>query len=488
MAIKKKSVSISKSRYMSGLQCPKKMWLAIHKKEISEKPDINLQFIFDEGHKVGEFAREWRGKGTLIELDWNNSDKAFEETNTALNKGTKRIYEAGFQKNGFRAFVDIIEKKKDGTWRVIEVKSTARPKEAHIPDLAFQCWLMEENGLKVSEAGVVHLNKQGIWPDKKSILTYTELTEKIKAELKNSPKNAKRLIKVAQITEEPDIEPGEQCYAPYQCDYLEYCGVSENNCSLNYLPRLGQGQRTELANKGWEELKDIPAKNNILNSTQQKWLKAYASKKPYIDKEYITDWFKQLRYPLYSFDFETIAYGLPRYDGISPFQKIPFQFSCHKQNKGGEIKKSGFYLHKDKSDPRLQVIKAMIKCLGKRGSIIAWNASFERGVMKDLAKEFPEYSSELIAFTERLIDPIPIFRNAYFHPKAQGSASLKMVGNALLPDADYSKMEVGDGSTAFVTWHNWINGQSTETTEQALLDYCNQDTLIPLNLLKIIEP
>jgi len=130
----------------------------------------------------------------------------------------------------------------------------------------------------------------------------------------------------------------------------------------------------------------------------------------------------------------------------------------------------------------------MIKCLGKRGSIIAWNASFERGVMKELANSFPEYAPELFAFTQRLVGPIPIFRFAYLHPKAQGSASIKIVGKALLPNQDYSEMEVSDGNEAFVTWHNWINGQATETAEQALLDYCHQDTLIPLNLLKVIEP
>jgi len=40
-----------------------------------------------------------------------------------------------------------------------------------------------------------------------------------------------------------------------------------------------------------------------------------------------------LKYPIYYLDFETINPVLPKFDGMKPYQRIPFQFSLHIQSK-----------------------------------------------------------------------------------------------------------------------------------------------------------
>jgi len=481
-------IYLSKSLYMSGRQCPKRLWLELHRNELIIEPNIEQQFLFDEGKTVGIFAREWRGNGALIDINYKNINQAFENTQIAISNNEKRIYEAGFCKGPYRAFLDIIEKLDDGTWRAIEVKSSSTAKEVHIPDLAFQVWLMQENGLIVSEAGVVHLNNKGIWPNTKSILNYSELTEEVFEEIKTTKTLAKELIPIAQAPEIPSVAPGSQCNDPYVCQFQSICGYKETVNTFSGIPRLMQKQRNKLEAAGWYSLKEIPLDNTVLTEDQNHWLRVIKNNQTYIDSKFIKKWLEQLRYPVYSFDFETIAYRLPRYDKTSPYQQVPFQFSCHRLNQDGSIIEAGAYLHPDQSDPRLPLIKAMIASLGTEGSILAWNANFEKTIINRLLKDFPEFKTELLAINQRFLDPIEIFRKAYFHPKAMGSASIKEVGKAILSkEADYSEMEVSYGGLAFVTWHYWIHGKGSQTSEQALKDYCAKDTLIPLQLINKIQ-
>ena len=46
---------LSKTRYCMGLQCPKILWLDLHKSEEKDPSAVN-QARFDEGTKVGDWA------------------------------------------------------------------------------------------------------------------------------------------------------------------------------------------------------------------------------------------------------------------------------------------------------------------------------------------------------------------------------------------------------------------------------------------------
>ena len=54
-----KSYGLSKSRFTSGMQCHKKLWWEIHEPDAKElQPDKDLLDLFDQGHQVGEAARD----------------------------------------------------------------------------------------------------------------------------------------------------------------------------------------------------------------------------------------------------------------------------------------------------------------------------------------------------------------------------------------------------------------------------------------------
>ena len=49
--------TISKSRYLAGLQCPKRLWLEIHRYDLKDEVDQDTQAVFDQGQAVGELAQ-----------------------------------------------------------------------------------------------------------------------------------------------------------------------------------------------------------------------------------------------------------------------------------------------------------------------------------------------------------------------------------------------------------------------------------------------
>jgi hypothetical protein len=171
---------------------------------------------------------------------------------------------------------------------------------------------------------------------------------------------------------------------------------------------------------------------------------------------------------------------------MHPYDTIPFQFSCHKLNKDGSVVHFE-HLHDDETDPRRHLAEELIKCLSDKGSIIAYNASFEGNVIKGLSSLFPDLSSQLQDLVERLWDQLPIFRNYYKHPDFGGSNSIKDVLPVLCPESSYSTLNVQKGDDAQYTWNVLIKETDHAVKEKLssdLKEYCKMDTFAMLEIHK----
>ena len=60
-------------------------------------------------------------------------------------------------------------------------------------------------------------------------------------------------------------------------------------------------------------------------------------------------------------------------------------------------------------------------------TIIAYNAPFEKGVLRELAAIFPDLKAALLDMAERTVDPLPVTRNHWYHRDQRGSWSIKAV-------------------------------------------------------------
>ena len=476
---------LSKSKFMSGRQCEKRLWQEIHHPERADAYGPRTEFLFFQGHEVGALAQQWRGKGVLIELDRSDIARAVRETREALAAGAKRIFEATFEYKGFLALADVIEQKRDGSWRLIEVKATTSAKPIHVPDLAFQAWLMEQNGLSVSETAVVHLNNKAIWPADE-LLTMSGNTAEVLAAMPEVRKLAKRLAKLIVSDVEPDIGPGPHCSDPYDCNFHSHCWQDVPADRIGILPRLSAEKAEQLSSRGWTRVAQIEDVS-LLSVAQRRWASALQSGKPYIDEAAIRNWLSGLIGPIYSLDFETVGYAIPRWKGARPYQQIPFQFSCHRIGVRGGLSHQE-YLHLSQDDPRSALVDALIAAVGDSGSIMAWNAGFEKRVITELADLFPRKRAVLLAIAARLVDLMDVFQRWYLHPDCRGSASIKKVGKAVLgKDAGYEDLDIGDGNEAYAGWHQRVFEDAPVEIEQALRAYCTQDTMLPVKLLGFLQ-
>ena len=55
----------------------------------------------------------------------------------------------------------------------------------------------------------------------------------------------------------------------------------------------------------------------------------------YKNKEAIRNFLDKLEYPIYYLDYETMSPPIPKFKGMRPYQRIPFQYSLHIQRSKG---------------------------------------------------------------------------------------------------------------------------------------------------------
>ena len=177
-------------------------------------------------------------------------------------------------------------------------------------------------------------------------------------------------------------------------------------------------------------------------------------------------------------DFETIAFAVPRWLGTSPYQQIPFQFSLHVEAEDGTITHHEF-LDLTGTDPREACARALLDMIPAEATVIAYHASFEKGVVRDLALAFPDLAHGLNGIAARTVDLLPITREHWYHRDQRGSWSIKQV-LPTISALDYSVLEVKDGGEAQAAYLEAISLQTTDgrrsILDEVLRTYCEQDT------------
>src|ERR671923_2592537 len=89
---------LSKSKFLSGLQCHKRLYLEIHAPELATEPDEQTQAILDNGTELGELARRLFPGGVLVDFDRSGLEQALAMTRRLVADETvPAIFEATFK-------------------------------------------------------------------------------------------------------------------------------------------------------------------------------------------------------------------------------------------------------------------------------------------------------------------------------------------------------------------------------------------------------
>ncbi|TWH79697.1 uncharacterized protein DUF2779 [Novosphingobium taihuense] len=125
------------------------------------------------------------------------------------------------------------------------------------------------------------------------------------------------------------------------------------------------------------------------------------------------------------------------------------------------------------------------------GAIIAYNASFERSVLKDLAAAVPTHAEALLDMAKRTVDLLPIARAHWYHRDQRGSWSIKAVLPTIAHGLGYSELEVKDGGEAQEAFLEAIRADCAAERRWALAEglraYCERDTWAMVVLKQKLE-
>lgn len=485
---------LSKSKLIAYRQCPKRIWLEVHRPELRED-SAQTQATFNSGHQVGDIARRLydpKQKGTLLDPHRDGFDVTFAKTRELLNL-PQPIFEAGFRNERALAFADVmlpVKKTGELTWKMVEVKSSTSVKDYHLDDAAIQVFIARSTGLALTTALVACIDSDWTYPgagDYTGLLYETDVTDQAlarEAEVCGWIVDAHRVVANPQ---EPSVKIGRHCSQPFACGFRTYCQslVPITQHPIDQLPgKIGKALQSLIDADGLTDLREVP--DELLNDKQLRVKNAALSGKTYFDKKAASLALASHKLPAYFLDFETIQFAVPMWEGTRPYQQIPFQFSAHRLSRTGRLEHQSF-LDLSGNDPSHGFAKALLAACGNTGPIFAYNAAFERSRISELAARFRSLSPGLRAIAERIVDLLPIAREHYYHPSQAGSWSIKAVLPSLCPELDYTRLDgVQDGGMAMDAYTEALNPATTPERkaeiERQLLAYCGLDTFALVQL------
>lgn len=468
---------LTKSKYMNGLQCLKLLWLVFNDPAKVPEPDDSTQYVFDQGHLVGELAKKLFPSG--INIPHDNFRENINRT-AQLTSGRKPLFEAGFMTDKLFCRVDILNPSEDHKWDIVEVKSSTSIKEENLHDVAFQKYCLQKQGLVINKCYLAFINNQYVKKGEikpAQLFSVQDITEDVATAGRGIEERIAAMFEAIAAKECPEISIGTYCSDPYGCPVI-YCreNLPENNIFDLY---RGGKKCFELFNSGVLHIKDIPQDFKLSRAQEiQKWCDVFST--THIEKEPIKEFLGTLKEPLHYLDFETISPALPLFDGTRPYQRVPFQFSLHINEGKGKLRHEGF-LAEGTDDPRPAFLRHLKETIGPSGSIVIYNQSFEEGVLKELAEAFPEYAEWILGVRERLVDLLKPFQHFhYYDPQQKGSASIKQVLPALT-GKDYKEMGIVDGEEASMAFLQVTYGEATAEerlkVRADLQKYCGLDTV-----------
>ena len=499
---------ISKSGFVSAcVRCNKYTWMEANMPEKKAPVDEFAQSLFDNGNKVGELAKQYFHADVDVTVTNEDGTPNLQEmlraTKKHMNLGTRVIAEASFRYNGCFCSADILVHNPDGSYDLLEVKSSKQEKatkknplgvkDKYILDATYQRYVLENCGININKVYVVMLARDYV---RGNSLDLDQYFVKIDVTAETATRQAEVAAKLAEllpILGDPTEPISVICKNCNKCEYFAYCGKNIPSPSPFDVYDLDFPVKCQYYNNG-VAFEDISKLNLKLKEAAKRQIEYYdRPDDTYIDKAAVQSFLDSIKVPLYSLDFETYQAVVPEYPGMKTYEQVPFQYSVHKlpslDADMADIEEAHF-LDLTGGDPRRAIAESLVKHIPYGASVIAYHKSTEENIVKRLAQQSPDLADHLLSFT--YFDPLKLFEDGSYYTNAMGkSFSLKSVAPALYPEdkgMDYHNLEgnVKNGTQAMnaILKVKELSDDELEQLRQDLETYCALDTLAVVRILK----
>jgi hypothetical protein len=483
---------LTKSNFNSYLVHPAKLWLAKHDPEKLPPWDEASEALAVQGRQIEAIARRRWSDGLMI------SGSLFDTpdiTRVTAQKGIEVIFEgAVLTSRKLYAAADVLVKQPDETWDLYEIKSSTKVRDDQINDVAFQMAAFREAGWKMGRAYVMHVN--GAYIRKGDInaaefITVVEVTEAVN---KRNNVIIEQISNALMVMAGPcpplDVTLASDFYR--WMDVMRFMHPNLPEHSVFNLTRLDAPLVKSLKARGIAKLSDIPVDLPELKLQQVTQLRAIAAGGRLIDAAGIAARLDTLEYPLQFLDYETASPAVPPFEGLAPYQQMPFQYSVHVQDSPTAKLRQYEFLAEGPDNPMGALVEQLRHDLSPTGSVIVWYKGFEMGRNVELGHLVPDSAEFFEQVNSRVFDLMEIFSEGlYADARFNGSASIKAVLPILVPELSYKSLGIQEGGAASRRWSQAARGELEDSDARRVYDdllvYCRQDTLAMVKILEVLR-
>lgn len=493
---------LSKSNYLTYLKHPAWLWLEKHDKIKLPEIDDDTQGIFDAGNLFEEYAEQLFPSGFRLgyktngEFDGTKYWALPEATKEALAGENTVFFQGRLEVDGITCIFDVLERNAMGTYNLYEIKSSTKAKPEHEHDLAFQTLVLERSGLTIENIYVIHVNTEYVRRgevDPKEITDTTEVTSAVRSLLDYTAEEIEKAKAVMNALTMPDPSPRfarNGAFKEWSKIYRSLIGEVGPD-SIYRVNGFGARKIGELEDIGVTELNQIP-EDFLLSPKLQSLVESSRRNERILNKEAISQFLGTLQYPLYFLDYETFAGVVPAFDGLRPYQQVPFQYSLHILESPDAELQHKEYLHTENTLSVEPLLKQLAQDIGPDGSVIVWFQTFEKGRNIEMAAMEPNYNNFLYNLNDRVVDLMIPFSEGWFIDKGfRASASIKDVLPVLVPDLSYKELNIRGGNTAQRIWMETVQGGKHQNRKEEILNdlrkYCELDTLAMVEIWKVLK-
>ncbi|GAH92593.1 unnamed protein product, partial [marine sediment metagenome] len=253
---------LTKSLYMSGQQCPRLLWFSSR----NQLPELSLydKHKFTQGRDFEKYVKKLFPDG--IDLSNLNHGENIKETQNLIRQG-KTIFEACVVYKNLFFKGDIFQPSADG-WNLYEIKASTKVKDEHIPDLAFQKYICEKNGIDVKNCFIEYINKDYIKQGNATpneLVLQEDVTEDVN-QIDDIKENSERYIEIIEQGKPPEVSISKKCNKLYGCPLKDECWG--NLPEYHVLQLTNWHNYWPLFDNGILDIKDIPEGEELSSKDQ----------------------------------------------------------------------------------------------------------------------------------------------------------------------------------------------------------------------------
>ena len=223
-------IALSKSRLLSFLQCPKKVWLEQY------SPELEDEEAFDEHAETAaglvksvardHFSAQVGGDHHRIAHDRGLRAAVAQTTDVLSEGGNAPVFDATFDHEGLTIQTDVIVRAA-GVPELIAVTAAAGVEDHVLHDCAIQSWTLSHCGHRPERITIAHLSADiDLSANELSagMLKETDVTDRVRPLEAGIGEIIASTRRILDELDEPTRAIGPHCQSPGPCPFAKHCG------------------------------------------------------------------------------------------------------------------------------------------------------------------------------------------------------------------------------------------------------------------------